>query len=190
MKRPLPLIAAGLLATALALTACTSPTSTPSSTSVTSASPTSSRGGHVLPVDANPIVNPATAAGLDVTDVLLEDNTDPSGAAISDRLQFTVRNTSGAPLSGLEAFYTMTDTTTGASESYFLAMPDLTVPAGGETTVYVDGESGAGHYPENIYSVYRTSLNQVDVTVEVSATGVAPATGLGSKSAGAGEQAD
>jgi len=84
----------------------------------------------------------------------------------------------------------MTDVTTGASEAYFLPLDRFTLAANSEGTLDFDGATGPGHYPENRFSIYRTSNNQVDFSVEVSANGVAIATGTGSKSVGTGEQPD
>ncbi len=192
MKNPLTPLTVAFVAGALTLAGC--------SANTTPATPAPSLGGAtsggvvssavVLPVTVDPIQNAATAAGLTVSKVMLEDNTDPSGAAIGDRLQFTIGNDTAAALSGLEVFYTMTDTTTGAAESYFQPLDGLTVPANGSVTVYFDNDAGAGHFPENKFSLYRSSLNQVDFIVELSAPGLKIATGMGSKSAGAGEQAD
>ena len=181
------LLAAGALTLAGCSATSITASSTPASSNSPGGAPTSS---VVLPVTVDPIHNAATAAGLTVADVKLEDNTDPAGKAIGDRLQFTIGNDTAKPLTGLEVFYTMTDATTGAAESYYQPLAGLTVPAKGNVTVYVDNGTEAGHFPENKFSLYRSSLNQVDFTVEVSAVGVKIATGTGSKSAGAGEQAD
>ncbi|WNM23907.1 hypothetical protein [Demequina capsici] len=184
---------AGLVALAL-LTGCS--TASPSSSTGTSSgsAPTTTSGATtasaVLPVASDPIVDTSTTPGLAVTQVLLEDNTDASGAAISDCLQVTISNTSSQEATGLEMFYTMTDATTGASESYYQALDGLSIPAGGSATVWFDGGSGTGHYAENAYSIYRSSTNEIDFTVEVAASGLQIATGTGIKSPGGAEQAD
>ena len=192
MKNPSIYFAAMLAAGALTLAGCSANStpglSQPSQGGVAASGAPS--GAVVLPVAVDPIHNAATAAGLRVSKVMLEDNTDPSGAAIGDRLQFVIGNDTANAFTGLEVFYTMTDATTGAAESYYQQLDGLTVPAKGNVTVYVDNGTEAGHFPENKFSLYRSSLNQVDFTVEVSAAGVKIATGAGSKSAGAGEQAD
>ncbi len=161
-----------------------------SSTGTATAPAATAAASAVLPVTSDPISNTATATGLSVTQVLLEDNTDEAGNAIGDRLQVTIDNASSQDATGLEVFYTMTDATTGQSESYYQSLDGLTIPAGGSTIVYFDNGTGANHFPENAYSIYRTSVNQVDFTVEVSAQGLAIATGTGAKSPGTGEQAD
>ena len=197
MKNPLTPLTVVLVAGALTLAGCSASTTpaatTPATTAATQAGATTgglASAAVVLPVTVDPIQNPATAPGLTVSKVMLEDNTDASGAAIGDRLQFVIGNDTAAALSGLEVYYTMTDTTTGAAESYYQSLDGLTVPAKGSVTVYFDNDTGAGHFPENKFSLYRSSLNQVDFAVEVSAPGLKIATGAGSKSAGAGEQAD
>ena len=66
----------------------------------------------------------------------------------------------------------------------------LVIPAGGEETVFFDNQKGPNHYPENEFSLYRSSTNQVDVAIEVSAPGAKIATATASKEAGTGEEED
>ncbi|WP_210509234.1 hypothetical protein [Naasia sp. SYSU D00057] len=170
-------LAAG--ATIIALAACTGPSG--------SAAPAPT----VLPVAENPITNDSTEPGLEVVLAAVEDNEDPeTGQPISDRLQLILRNTTDRTLEDLEVFYVMTDVETGESEGYHQDLGDLTIPAGAETAVYFDNESGEGHYPENQFSLYRSSANQVDFEIEVSASGVQVAHATASKEAGTGEEAD
>ena len=69
--------------------------------------------GQVYPTTTNPITATGTKTGLTITDVMAENNVDPTTkAALADRLQFTLTNTSTAPMTGLEVYYTMKDTTT------------------------------------------------------------------------------
>lgn len=172
------LVAAG----GIALSQANAPAGTAASTSATSS---------VLPVADNPITNMSTTPGLTIVSAAAEDNVDPtSGAPIADRLQITIDNTTGNALTNLETYYVMTDVTTGASESYYLPLTGLTVAPNSESTISIDNETGAGHYPENMFSLYRSSSNQVDFTIQVSADGVQIAHGVATKGAGAGEQVD
>ena len=142
----------------------------------------------LLPVKTNPIQNTSTQPGLSIENAAAEDNVDPSTKqAIGDRLQITLKNSSTKTLTGFEVFYTMTDATTHASESYYLPLTDLTLPAGATTTIYFDNEKGPHHYPENRYSIYRSSTNKVDFAIQVSAKDVAIAEGAATKGAGTGE---
>jgi nitrogen regulatory protein PII-like uncharacterized protein len=158
------------------------------------ASPTTSNkttaNQEVLPVKANPIQNTSEAAGLVITSVAAEDNADPvTNKPIADRLQITLKNTSTKQMSNLEIYYEMKDVKTGQQEAYYQALTGLQLAANESKTIYFDNESGAGHYPENKYSLYRSSQNEVDFTIQVSAPGfkIAPATTK--KSAGTGETA-
>lgn len=142
----------------------------------------------LLPVSKNPIVNASTAPGLSVVSAMAENNVDPStNKPIADRLQVTVKNSSATALSGFEVFYTMTDATTNKSESYYVPLTGLTVAAGATATVYFDNQASPNHYPENKFSLYRSSTNQVDFAVVVSAQGVAIAKGTAVKGKGTGE---
>ncbi len=191
MKNTKTSLAAAIAIGALSLAGCSATTpATPSGAPPAGAPTGTATPSVVLPVAVDPITNTATAPGLTVSNVLLEDNTDPSGKAIGDRLQFTIGNDTANPLSGIEVFYTMTDATTGAAESYYQALDEFIVPAKASATVYFDNSGESGHFPENPFSVYRSSTNQVDFVVEVSAPGLKIATATGAKSAGTGETGD
>lgn len=182
------LVPVALLASlsAIALAGCQASVPSPG----TSQAPTGAASDAVLPVDSNPIVNASTAVGLTVT-AAAEDNVDPAtNAAIDDRLQVTVRNETTAELSSFEIFYVMTDVTTGASESYYQDLTGFSLAAGAEDTLSFDGESGPGHFPENAFSIYRSSKNQVDFTIEVSAAGVQVAEATATRGSGEGDAAD
>lgn len=145
----------------------------------------------VLPVDHNPITNSATTPSLQITAAAVEDNTDPAtNAAISDRLQLTLANTGTTPLTGFEIWYEMVDATTGQREAYYQPLEGLQIAAGQESTIFFDNETGPGHYPENQFSLYRNSANQVDFSIEVSAVGAKVVTATATKGAGTGEQPD
>ena len=155
-----------------------------------SAPPTAATGA-VLPVDSNPIVNASTLPGLTIIKAAAEDVVDPvTNVDITDRLQVTVRNDSTTELTSFEIYYVMTDVTTGQSEAYYQALSGFTVGPGATATLSFDGETGAGHYPDNTFSIYRTSKNQVDFTIEVSAAGVQVATATATKGSGVGDAAD
>ncbi|MCL4369032.1 MAG: hypothetical protein M1337_07700 [Actinobacteria bacterium] len=145
---------------------------------------------QVLPVATNPIVNTATQDGLQITGAMAENNVDPATKKdLADRLQFTIKNTGTQPVNNPEVYYQMTDSTTKKTEGYYQKLTGISVAPGAEATVYFDNVSGAGHYPENAYSLYRTSPNEVVIAIEASATGYKPATGQAVKSVGTGEKA-
>lgn len=161
------------------------PTASNGSTTQTASPGTAS---SLLPVKTNPIQNPSTQPGLSIENAMAENNVDPSTKqAIGDRLQITLKNSSTKTLTGFEVFYTMTDATTHASESYYLPLTDLTLPAEATTTVFFDNEKGPHHYAENRYSIYRSSTNKVDFAIQVSAKDAAIAKGSATKGAGTGE---
>jgi len=197
--------AAGLL-TALTATGCSSAASTsPTSASATSAasapaasapaasaaSASGAPSGVVLPVASNPIVNTATAPTLAITYAAVEDNVDPAtGKAIDDRLQLTLKNSGSTPLTGIEVYYEMTDVVTGAKEGYYQKVDGLSIPAGKDATVYFDNLTDPGHYPENQFSIYRSSTNEVDFAIQASAVGAKVATATAAKATGTGEKVD
>jgi hypothetical protein len=171
----------------VALAGCKASSPAPASSSAA----TGSTSTAVLPVNSNPIVNTSTAPGLTIVSAAAEDNVDPvTKAAIDDRLQVTVRNDSTTELSSFEIYYVMTDVTTGQSEAYYQALTGFTLAAGATSTLSFDGEPGPGHFPENTFSLYRSSKNQVDFTIEVSVAGVQVANATATKGSGAGDAAD
>ena len=214
-RKTLAALGAATMLTAITVTGCssasgTSPTSAPATSAAAapaasapaasapaasapaaSAPAASAAGGVVLPVAANPIVNTATAATLEISFAGVEDLVDPAtGKALDDRLMLTLQNTGSTPLTGIEVYYEMTDVTTGAMEAYYQKLDGLSIPAGQETTVYFDNKTDPGHYPENQFSIYRSSTNEVDFAIQASAVGAKIATATAVKAIGTGEKVD
>lgn len=173
-------------ATALLVSACSGSATTAASPAPAGTS--ASAGGQVVPVKSNPISNNSTAKSLTIAKLLVENNTDASGAAVSDHLQLDLRNTGTTTLSGFEVFYTFADAAAGKKESYYLKLPaSFTIPVGGTKTANFDNTGAPGHFPVNKFSLYNTSKAALTVTVEVSATGAAPVTATAKKSPGGSE---
>jgi hypothetical protein len=144
--------------------------------------------GIVLPVASNPIANPSTSPGLAIAEVLVENNVDPAtGGDAPDHLEIALRNESRSELSGFVVYYEITDLVTGAKEGYCSALLGFTIPAGGERVVHFDSTGATDHYLDNEFSLYHASLNEMQVDVTVSATGVAPQTASVKKDAGGDE---
>ena len=184
-----------LAAGTLALTACGTSSSNQNATTTASTTPggsTPTAAGQVLPVTTNPIINTATAATLHLDSVLVENNVDPAtGNDADDHLEIALSNTGTAPLNGFEIFYTITDPSTGDTESYYTALPaSFTIDAGTTRTVHFDQTGATDHFPDNQYSLYHTSMNALDVTVQASATDAAPQTLTVHKDQGGEEVAD
>ena len=176
------------------LAACSAGTPAASSASTAPASTTQAAATSsevVLPVDTNPISNQAVHPDLEVVSAAVEDLVDPSsGQAIDDRLMLTLHNNGSQELSDFEVFYTMADAVTGATESYYQRLDGFVLPAGAEDYVYFDNKTDPGHYPENQFSLYRSSVNQVDFSIMVSANGSGVAQATTVKSEGTGEKVD
>lgn len=164
---------------------------TPSASSQSQPQTPSAGSATVLPVTTNPITNTSTTPGLVITAAAVQDNTDPATrAAIGDRLQLSLKNSGTTPLTGLEIYYTMKDSTTNSTESYYQRLDGVQLAPGAVMTIDFDNKTGAGHYPENNFSLYRSSTNKIDFTIEASATGVEIATATAVKDAGTGEKSD
>jgi hypothetical protein len=187
---------APVIAGALAMTACGGSTASPAASAppgVTTGAPNADpNADQVLPVTRNPIVNASTDQVFVIDSVLVENNVDPAtGQDASDHLEIAVTNTGTTELGGFEVFYTYDDQVAGVSESYYAALPaEFTVAAGASGVIHFDDTGAPNHFPENRYSLYHTSLNPMDVTVEVSATNAAPQTITVQKDKGGDEVAD
>lgn len=186
-------IAAIGIAGTLLLAACGGSSSTNAKPAATAPEGTTAAGtGAVLPVTSNPITNTATADGLHIDNVLVENNVDPTtGKDASDHLEIALSNTSTNTLGGIEIFYTFADPKTGVTENYYTALPaDFTIPAGGTRTVHFDDTGATDHFPVNKFSLYYTDTNALDVTVTASAQGVKVQTATITKDEGGAEVAD
>lgn len=195
MKMKNKLAISGISLTLIAaLAGCSASTTASSTSSAPAAAATSTAAAGtavVLPVDTNPIVNNLTNQDLQVVNAAVEDLTDPvSGAAINDRLMLTLKNNGSTTLSNFEVFYQMTDVTTGATESYYQKLDGFSLAAGAQDYVFFDNLTDPNHYPENQFSLYRSSQNQVDFQITVSSDGAAIATATATKSVGTGEKVD
>jgi hypothetical protein len=167
------------------------PNCTPAAASEIPAECAPAADGLILPIASNPITNSSTAPGLAIVQVLVENNVDPAtGGDAPDHLEIALRNDSSAELSGFIVYYEITDLTTSAKEGYCSALPGFTIPAGGERTVHFDNTGATDHFADNEFSLYHQSLNEMQVDVTVSATGVAPQTASVTKEAGGAENPD
>lgn len=147
--------------------------------------------GQVLPVASNPIVNTSTIQALNIDTVLVENNVDAAGAPADDHLEIALSNTGSVELTAFEVFYTFTDPTTNITENYYAKLPaDFTIPAGGQRIAHFDNSGQPDHFAVNVYSLYYTDTNAMNVTVVVSATGGAIQTATVQKDAGGTETAD
>jgi hypothetical protein len=146
---------------------------------------------QVLPVKTNPIQNTATQPGLAITAIAVEDNVDPvTKQAIADNLQISLHNSSNTTMSNVDVFYQMKDVTTGQTEAYSQKLTGFQLAPNETKTIFFDNQTSPGHYPENKYSLYRSSKNEVHFTVTVSAPGFRVATAETKKSVGTSEKHD
>lgn len=146
------------------------------------------RGQSVLPVAENPISNNATAPGLTITKVLVENNVSPeTGKAVDDHLEVTLENSSRKPLDQIGIYYKITDPTKQVSEGYYTELGGLTIKPGVSEIVNFDDTGAEGHYPVNQYSLYYTDQNELVVDVMASSPGVKPATFSVKKDSGGAE---
>lgn len=181
------------LVAGVALAACGGSSSTKP---VTGATPTTTASGapgnsKVLPVKDNPITNTSTTQALRIDSVLVENNVDAKGKAADDHLEIALTNTGSTVLTGVEVFYTFTDPTANLSESYYTKLPNaFSIPAGASRVVHFDNTGAPDHFPSNDFSLYKTSVNKLDVEVVVSAQGAAVQTVKLAKDAGGAETPD
>lgn len=145
----------------------------------------------VVPVTKNPIVNSSKITGISITSAMVQDNVDPvTKKAITDRLLIAVTNKGKNPAIGFEIYYSMTDSVTKVTENYYLPLTGFTLNAGATGYLNFDGKSGVGHFPENQFSLYRASTNEVKFNIQLSAKGYKIATAKSVKAKGTGEKVD
>ncbi len=157
-------------------------------TSAVATAPTTATPQDIVPgLYPNPIKNTATASGIKISSVMVENNTDAAGNAVSDHLQVTLQNLTGKTLSNLEAYYTITDTATGKKEGYYKQLTGFTLAPHATGTVHFDGQSGYGHYATNMHGIYGTTTDQLKFTIEVSASGYASVSASATKAPGGAE---
>lgn len=141
-----------------------------------------------IPVTKNPIVNKSTNIGFTIVNAQVQDNTDPkSGKPIPDRLALKVRNISSKAISIFEIFYTMKDQVTKVSESYYQKLSNFSIPKNSTGYIAFDNTKNYGHFPENKYSIYRNSNNEVKFTIELSSKGFKPQLAVALKAKGTTE---
>ncbi len=135
----------------------------------------------------NPIKNAATAKGFKIASMMVENNTDAGGNAVSDHLQFTLQNLTSKTLSNFEVYYTIVDAANGKKEGYYKQLAGFSLPPNGSGTVHFDGGSAPGHYGVNMHGIYGTTVDTLKFSVEVSTPGYAPVTANITKAPGGAE---
>lgn len=136
-----------------------------------SASQNSSATQLVLPTTTgNPITNAAVAPGFVIIGAIVENNTDPLTKKIAnDHLEVTLQNTSAKDITQFETYYSVKDLVTNVSDAYYTKLTGFVLKAGETKAFHFDNTGQINHYPENKYSVYRTSKNPMLFDVMVSA---------------------
>jgi hypothetical protein len=139
----------------------------------TSSSPAQSGSASqmVLPTTTgNPIVNNSIAPGFVISGAIVENNTDPVTKKIAtDHLEVTLQNTTTTDISQFEVYYTVKDVVANVSDAYYSKLTGFVLKAGETKAFHFDNSGQPNHYPENKYSVYRTSKNSMLFSVMVSA---------------------
>jgi hypothetical protein len=146
----------------------------------------------VLPVaSGNPITNNATVPGFVIASAIVENNTDPITKVItSDHLEVTLKSVASKDITQFETYYSVKDLVTHVGDAYYTKLTGFILKAGGTRTFHFDNTGRIDHYPENNYSVYRTSKNAMQFDVEVSAPGYKVQTITVKKDKGGAEKVD
>jgi hypothetical protein len=155
----------------------------------TSTSPTASASAQdIVPgLYPNPIKNTSTTKGISISSIVVENNTDAAGKAVSDHLQFTLQNLTTKTLSNPEVYYTITDSVNGKKEGYYKQLIGFTLAPHASGIVNFDGQSGYGHFAVNMRGIYGTVTDELKFAVEVSVSGYAPAQASATKAPGGAE---
>ncbi|MHB0866509.1 MAG: hypothetical protein ACYC6B_05035 [Thermoleophilia bacterium] len=138
----------------------------------------------------NQIQNAATTPGFQITEILVENNTDRNGKTVDDHLELALKNTAGKDLTGFEVYYTITDTATGAKEGYYKSLQGFVLKSGETASIHFDNGHGSGHFSVNTNSLYYKSGNKLQLEATVSATGYKTEIAQVQKDAGGAEAKD
>jgi hypothetical protein len=141
------------------------------SASLTPQASTSSAPKQVLPINGgNPIVNDSKVTGFSIKSAIAENNVDLTSKKIAtDHLEITLKNITTKDISQFEVYYSIKDLVTNVSDSYFSKLSGFVLKAGATEAFHFDNTGQPGHYPENNYSLYRTTKNAMQIEVTVSA---------------------
>lgn len=124
---------------------------------------------------ADPIVAAGTGKGFEIVSAKAEDNYDPAARKDApDHLELELRSLAPADLTGFELYYTITDSKTGAKESYYRKLDGLVLPKGGSLPLHVDVSGASGHFRANSNSALYRTPNAKLVTVKLAVAGFAP----------------
>jgi len=146
---------------------------------------------------ANPIVQQGKAGGPTIESAKVEDNFDPvSKKSVSDHLEIAIRNPGATPLQGVQLFYTVKDSTTGKTESYYRNFEGFKMPPGAVTVLHLD-EAGSSkisdissRFRSNPNALLYKSQNAKTLKIQVSSKDYAPSNMSIKKDAGGAEKAD
>ncbi|MDQ6739620.1 MAG: hypothetical protein M3021_04425 [Actinomycetota bacterium] len=189
-------LATATLLTVLAVTGCSAANNTPaantSAPSQAAGTTASNDPQDIAPGKyPNKITNSSTTPGLDIVSAIVENNVAPgTNTPVSDHIELQIKNTGTTDMTGFQMFYTVTDTVTGATESYFKDLTGYTLAKGATATLNFDNSTGPGHFGLNTNGIYYKSTNKLDFHIELSATNHKPATIDVSKAAGGAEKKD
>jgi hypothetical protein len=146
---------------------------------------------------ANPIAQKGKAGGPVIESAKVEDNFDPvSKKGVSDHLEIAVKNPGSTPLQGLQLYYTVKDSTTGKTESYYRNYESFKLPQGATTVLHLDdtgdanATANATHFRANPNALLYKSQNVKTLTIQIASKGYAPSTVSIKKDAGGAEKAD
>ena len=150
------------------------------------------------PLEAtNPIVQTGRAGGPVIENAKVEDNFDPvSKKGVDDHLEIAIKNPGLTPLQGLQLYYTVKDSTTGKTESYYRNYQNVKLPQGMTTVLHleeagnVNSAANATHFRINPNSILYKSQNAKTLTIQIASKGFAPSTASIKKDAGGAEKAD
>lgn len=140
---------------------------------------------------ADPIVQSGKPAPFKIKEALVENNFDyKHNKAAPDHLELAISNPTQTMLKGFSLYYSIKDEGTGVTQSFYLPLTGLEVPANGTARVHLDQTKAPNHYRADPNSIYYTSANAKDVMFEVKLDGAMPVKVKVHKDKGGAETAD
>lgn len=146
---------------------------------------------------ANPIAQQGKTGGPVIESAKVEDNFDPvSKKGVDDHLEIAIKNPGSTPLQGLQFYYTVKDSTTGKTESYYRNYENFKLPQGTLTVLHLEGTGNVNsaangtRFRINPNSILYKSQNAKTLIIQIASKGYAPSTVSIKKDAGGAEKVD
>lgn len=129
--------------------------------------------------------------GFAIKTVLVENNYDEIAKKDApDHLEIILENLVDTEITNFSVYYTIKDVNTSVTQSYELPLTGFSLQPKETKSIHIDTQQGSNHYQANPNSLYYKSIDQLEISVMVNATGYQSQISTVKKDAGGAELAD